>query len=379
MFKGLILRRSIYSRRRPLKDDHIIVAMSSGVDSSVAAALLAREHKNVTGVFMANWSMDAKCVESDWNDVQRVCDHIGIPSSRVNFEKEYWSDVFEPMLEMYRRGLTPNPDVGCNRYVKFGSMIEHLSKTFSKQNWWLATGHYSRILKSESSGEHHLLRAKYMPKDQSFYLSMMKRDIIPRVLLPLGEYTKPEVREMAVEMQLPTSHKPDSQGLCFVSQSGNFRSFLDEYLPACPGNIVTPDGKVWGKHKGLWHATIGQRSGISMPQGDPKYKGVWFVSEKRPEANEIVIVKGSDHEALLRNCIKAKDWVWLTDTLPCVSELSIQFRSLQEPIPLKSADFDMGVLVLSQSCKGMAPGQNVVVYHGEQVMGAGFIMSTECV
>ncbi|CDK24235.1 unnamed protein product [Kuraishia capsulata CBS 1993] len=376
-----------YTQPRPAEDDTIVVSMSSGVDSSVTAALYAQRYKNVHGIFMANWTSenDKSCTEGDWREVQHLCKQIGIPCSRVSFEHEYWADVFIPMIDMYRAGLTPNPDVGCNKYVKFGKMVEHLHDSFGDQgkNWWLATGHYARMMQHDESGQLHLMRGTQTEKDQSHYLSTIPHNAMSRLLFPLGHFSKPQVRQMASQMGLISSSKPDSQGLCFVSHTGNnFRDFLDSYIPENPGDIITEDGLVVGKHKGLWHATIGQKSGVSMPQGDPKTKGVWFVSEKRPETNELVIVRGGNNPSLFKNGLVVQDWYWLSPdlgtSLPPLDELTVQFRSLQSPIPLLSLfakDSELKFL-LARPYKGIAPGQTLVLYHGERVLGSGVITST---
>lgn len=365
----------------PKPDDKIVVAMSSGVDSSVTAALYASKYKNVQGIYMANWSQTAKCTEAEWNDVQKVCGQIGISCERVNFEKEYWNEVFLPMIDMYQRGLTPNPDVGCNREVKFGKLIEHLTlKLGTSKNWWLATGHYARI--SHSATESILSRGSNKAKDQSFYLSSIPYDALRRTLMPLGHYKKEEVRELARTFGLHTANKPDSQGLCFVSQEhSNFRDFLNEYIPTKVGNIITEDGKVWGKHQGIWHATIGQRLGTSMPQGDPRYSGVWFVSEKRVETNEIIIVRGRDNAKLFKRNAYVTGWRWLGNgEMKCHGDkLNVQYRSLQTPNKLSGFDFhgkDSLTLEFDEKQRALAPGQNIVLYNDDRVLGCGVLTGT---
>lgn len=369
---------SDYVRVEPKQEDEIVIAMSSGVDSLVAAGIYAKKYKNVRGIYMANWSQTAKCTERDWNDVQKVCHDLKIPCERVNFEKEYWNDVFQPMLNMYEKGLTPNPDTGCNKYVKFGCMIDHLTAKFPRdKKWWLVTGHYARVMLHQPSGQYHLLRAYSKDKDQSYYLSSIPQEALSRVLMPIGHYVKPDVRELAKELNLHVSSKPDSQGLCFVSQEQNsFRDFLNDYIEPNPGNIVTEDGKVWGKHQGLWHATIGQKSSISMPQGDPQYKGVWFVSEKNFETNELVIVRGRDNPKLYKQEVNVDDFQWMnSDNSDSSSEITFQYRSLQTPIKVESmarkgANY---TIKLAEKVRALAPGQNVVLYRGNQVLGSGVI------
>lgn len=365
-----------YIQQSPDSGDEIVIAMSSGVDSSVAAAMYASKYRNVRGIYMANWSQTAKCTESDWNDVQKVCHQLKIPCERVNFEKEYWNDVFQPMLSMYERGLTPNPDTGCNKYVKFGKMIEHLTSTLPNKKWWLVTGHYARIMYHTPSREYRLLRGYSQQKDQSYYLSSIPQSVLSRVLMPIGHYVKPQVRQLAKEYNLHIASKPDSQGLCFVSQEHTkFRDFLNEYLPPNPGNIITEDGKVWGKHQGLWHATIGQKSSISMPQGDPKYHGTWFVSEKLPETNELVIVKGGNNPKLFHSGVNVTDWQWLNGEPENYDNLQLQYRSLQDPLPVVSVKpVPSGLdIELRDKTRAMAQGQNVVLYSGNQVLGSGVI------
>lgn len=350
--------------------------MSSGVDSSVAASLY-KDYPNVMGIYMANWQRNAKCNEEEWKTVNQVCDQLGIPCERVNFEKEYWQQVFNPMIENYSSGLTPNPDLDCNKYIKFGELIHHLDHQYNK-DYWLVTGHYSRIMEGRNGLE--LLRSVYGQKDQSYYLSSINKYVLSKILLPIGHMTKPQVREIANDLDLVNKDKPDSMGLCFVSQDEKkFDKFLDDYIEPKPGNIITEDGKIWGQHNGLWYGTIGQKSKISMPQGDPKYKGTWFISEKRYDTNELVIVKGTNNPALYKNKIKIGKFTWLQPPEPYLTgKFTIQYRSLQSPIEVdtleEGGDFVNIKLVNHQ--RAMAPGQNIVVYDGERVLGSGVLLAT---
>ncbi|KAF8002261.1 hypothetical protein HF325_003226 [Metschnikowia pulcherrima] len=285
-----------FPQAQPDPQDEIIVAMSGGVDSSFTAALYASSYKNVRAIYMANWSQTAKCTELDWNDVKKVCERLQIRCERVNFEREYWSDVFSPM------------DL----------------------------------------------------KDQLYYLASIDKSVLQHVLMPLGHYRKQEVRRLAKEKYgLHTAAKPDSTGLCFVNPNHTkFRDFLNEYIPPNPGNIITEDGKVWGRHQGLWHATIGQKLGITMPQGDPNYKGVWFVSEKRVHTNEIVIVRGRDNPKLYKNGL---------------------YQSLHVPVSVTLVEEIPGdnvKIILKDKQRAMAPGQNVVLYDGYKVLASGKIAQT---
>lgn len=392
-----------FKQMLPDQDDEIVISMSSGVDSTVCAKMFTSRYKNVRGIFMANWSSDklinngsnSKCtVDEDWLQVREICEHLKIPCERVNFEKEYWTQVFEPMLNEYEKGYTPNPDIGCNKYVKFGKMIEHLNKIFpqngeSGKKWWLVTGHYAKILKDTENGDFRLFRADYKQKDQSYYLTSMPNDVLGNVIMPIGHYTKPEVREIAKDYDLLTKDKPDSQGLCFVSQVGKFKDFLNEYIPPNPGDIITEDGKVWGKHHGLWSATIGQRSGISMPQGDPKYKGVWLVSGKNIEKNQLIISRKDDKDAFYKDLINVdlNTWYWMVNDINWdqikkeiesgSNRINCQIRSLQIPNVIETFQLVKNGQEISfkinEKIFGVAAGQILALYKDDMLLGSGVI------
>lgn len=357
--------------------------MSSGVDSSVAAALLLRSghpRENLQPFYMANWSPAAnpvsmaparlpynkprqqsydkqqsfeseKCTEKEFNDVKAVCSAMGLKEPLyTSFEKEYWNEVFMPMIEMYQRGKTPNPDVECNRQIKFGSVVERLENEFEKdpttvgegRKWWMATGHYARVSYHIPTNSAHLLRSCDPNKDQTFYLSMIPPSILPRLIFPLGSHglSKPAVKALARELSLPgwrpgEPERAESMGLCFVEPGGGrgksgFRRWLREYLEPKPGNIIVgpsrsfspdqesntrphaaPEGMVIGEHQGLWHATIGERSHCEFPQGDPRFSGKWYVSRKYKESNTLEVVKGLDNASLFGKGMVMEDWRWL--------------------------------------------------------------------
>ncbi|KAK9473626.1 tRNA-specific 2-thiouridylase [Dipodascopsis tothii] len=417
-----------YDTPTPAPGDVVYVAMSSGVDSSYVAHLMASRHADVRGIYMVNWTpsliapgygarpaeraeqraagKQPDCVDSEWATVQAVADQIGIPCERVNFEREYWLDVFEPMVDGFRAGETPNPDVGCNRTIKFGRLLDHLAARHAAdgRRWWLATGHYAGISR-HSSGHLHLLRPRDTKKDQSFYLATVRPDAYGRMLLPLAETTKNEVRALAKAAGLVTADKRDSQGLCFVgtfrppakdlpgvsrrspARAGRaFRDFLAEFIPDNPGNIVTADGRVVGRHRGLWHATIGQRSGVCMPQADPATAGVWFVAAKDRVRNEVVIVRGSDNPALFSAGARVRDFHWTV--LPAERE-SVLAGAVPLEIQVKSLEHDRAAAVdlteapagltmrFSRPLRAVAPGQNLVLYAGDRVLGAGVIDAAE--
>ncbi|CCH61632.1 hypothetical protein TBLA_0F00880 [Henningerozyma blattae CBS 6284] len=400
------------AQRIPSKFDNVVVAVSGGVDSALAASLYSTIYPNTRAIYMQNWSKsqslsdprEEPCYNRDWREAVKVAEFLGIPMEKVNFESDYWIDVFEPMLNSYKMGITPNPDIGCNRFIKFGRLTEYLDNKYGQDNYWLVTGHYSRVLdyiggKSERSL--HLLKSYYKQKDQSYFLSQINPIALRRLLLPVGHLTKPEVREYARQLGLPNSSRPDSQGICFVnnSQTGKFKNFLKHYLDNNPGDIITIDKstnkkKVWGKHQGIWSYTIGQKVGISMPQSDPQYKGTWFVSDKIIDKNEIVIVKGNNNPELYHDTLKVqsfkplivgftKEWF---ETECSKGTLKMQYRSLQDPVPIKFATIHSSPsddsyqpysiqLTLSHAQRAIAPGQYCCIYWNQAVLGSGAITS----
>ena len=410
------------SRIDSANEPKIIIAMSSGVDSSVCAGLFKLlGFNNIQGVYMQNWGgaasadgEEGKCWEKDWRDVQGLGKFLDIPVEKVDFQKEYWCDVFQPMVESYEHGTTPNPDLGCNKYIKFGKLVHYLDQEY--ENYYLVTGHYSRIMYSvlNSVRKPALFKAFDSTKDQSYYLSQIDgAKVLRKVLFPLGNLKKSEVREIANMMTLPTAAKKDSQGICFVQNSqskGNFTKFLANYTTEESGNIVsfengdTTKKHVWGKHKGMWSYTIGQRIRIPIPQIEP-FKGQWFVSRKLKETNEIVIVKGKDHPSLFRDTVLIKDFQFMNadETDECdfsLSELekriddksrqnlNIKYRSLHsEPIKVLSLDRFMTLndekrdvivkLKLETSQRAITPGQYCCLYDEAKVIGCGTIMEGE--
>ncbi|KAK7203358.1 tRNA-specific 2-thiouridylase [Myxozyma melibiosi] len=368
--------------------------MSGGVDSSVVAFLMAQGYKNVTGVYMANWSMPRTqdlesgmlCTETDWADVQSVCESLAIPSIRLSFEKDYWTEVFDPMLRQYEAGTTPNPDVSCNKYIKFGKLYDAVEKMAQERKtgkWWLVTGHYARVARHIPTGQTHLLRPADSRKDQTYYLSNIDHRRLPNILFPLHQYSKPEIRQIAVDNNLPTAYRPDSQGLCFVSGYTHFREFLAEFIDPNPGDVVTVDGKVVGKHDGLWGWTVGQRSGVTMPQGDPECAGAWYVVDKRIATNEVVIARGRINEWLLSDAITCTDWTWMAaadevESLVKLAEdgkLQVRIRSLSDPEAVSKLEILPGgekvAITFARPLDSVASGQTTVVYSGDRLLGGG--------
>ncbi|KAH3679345.1 hypothetical protein WICMUC_001085 [Wickerhamomyces mucosus] len=376
-----------YKQLQPSKKDLIIVAMSSGVDSSVAASFY-KDFPNVQGIFMQNWNqLDSnRCLEKDFNDVLKIGEQLKIPIDLCNFEKDYWLNVFEPMINSYSQGITPNPDINCNRFVKFGRLINYIEKKYQNKDYWLVTGHYSRVLENLRTGKMELLKGYYKQKDQSYYLSQINNKVLNKLLLPIGHFTKPEIRDIASELDLYTAKKPDSTGLCFVNPSqGKFNDFLRQFIEEKPGSIKTKDGKVWGKHEGLWSYTRGQKlRGISLPQGDINYRGSWYISEKNILKNEIIIVQGVNNEELFDQQVYIEGFVPLDEGIDIgnvpIDELRVQYRSLQKSVKLSEV-INLGsgkfLFKFKDPRRAVAVGQYLCVYHFDRCLGSGIIHATE--
>ncbi|KAF7726262.1 hypothetical protein EC973_008972 [Apophysomyces ossiformis] len=338
--------------------------MSGGVDSSVSAALLKNQGYHVEAIYMRNWdTADERGVctsAEDWQDVQKVCEHLKIHCRQIDFVKEYWTEVFQQTIEDYEAGLTPNPDIACNRSIKFGALLKKVP-----EDVWLATGHYCR------SRDGKLLRGRDPLKDQSYYLSTVTESAIRRTLFPLGEFeSKAQVKAMAHQLGLHVATKRESMGICFVGQRKRFAEFLAEYIPQSPGPAVDLEGHLIGRHTGLFGYTIGQASRIC--HGSEK----WFVARKCLESNTLVCVPGSNHPALFHSACLARNWVWINDP-PFEKEMMVdaQVRYRQKPekaILTHQPDGRYAVRFL-RPVRAMAPGQQVVVWQNDWCLGGGVI------
>ena len=354
------------------QETRIVVGMSGGVDSSVAAYLLKQQGYDVIGLFMKNWDDTdefGQCTaDLDAEDVRRVCDQIGIPYYTVNFEKQYYDQVFTYFLDEYKKGRTPNPDVMCNRYIKFG---EFLQKALDLGADYIATGHYAQI--DEQNGKFRLLRSNDANKDQTYFLNQLNQFQLSKAMFPIGHLTKQQVREIAAQANLSTAHKKDSTGICFIGER-NFKEFLSKYLPAQPGEIRTFDGKVLGRHDGLMYYTLGQRQGLGIGgigTGEP-----WFVADKDLENNILYVVQGADNPRLFSDGLAATTVNWISGEPPAETfSCTAKFRYRQP-------DQEVTVIVRSENeCevrfrekqKAVTPGQAVVFYDGEVCLGGGII------
>jgi len=352
------------------KDIRVVVGMSGGVDSSVAALLLKEQGYDVIGIFMKNWDdtdENGVCTATeDYNDVIRVCNQIGIPYYAVNFEKEYWNKVFTYFLDEYKAGRTPNPDVMCNKEIKFKAFLEHAMKLGAD---YLATGHYAQV--KEIDGEVKLLRGKDENKDQTYFLNQLSQDQIKRVMFPIGHLDKPEVRELAKKAELATASKKDSTGICFIGER-NFKEFLSQYLPAQPGNMETIDGEIKGKHDGLMYYTIGQRHGLGIGgSGDP-----WFVVGKDLNRNVLYVGQGFDNDLLYSDEIIATNVSWVSDrkkegSFTCTAKF--RYRQPDNGVTVYLMDDNKVKVVFDEPIRAVTPGQAVVFYNGEECLGGGTI------
>lgn len=349
----------------------VLVGLSGGVDSSVSAALLLEQGYEVSGGFMKNWSDGTDDESCGWRverrDAMRVAAKLGIPFHTFDFEAEYRAKVYEYMIEEYRAGRTPNPDVLCNKYMKFDLFLKKADELGCD---FVATGHYARA-ERDADGVRHLLAGIDQNKDQSYFLCQLTQEQLKRVLFPVGHIEKPEVRKLAHKFGLPVAEKKDSQGICFVGKV-DMADFLAARIQPHEGNIVTTDGKVIGKHKGFEFYTIGQRGGLGVGGGTP-----YYVVERRPETNEVIVAVGDEDPALYRSELIATQ---LTETVAGNIEkylgkkLSARIRYRQPLAECQMVMEEGGLRVtFMQPQRAVAPGQFIAFYDGEELIGSGII------
>lgn len=363
-----------------MTEDHshtrVVVGMSGGVDSSVTALLLKRQGYDVVGVFMKNWDdtdENGVCTATvDYEDVAKVASKIGIPYYSVNFEKEYWDRVFTYFLDEYKKDRTPNPDVICNKEIKFKAFLDYAKKLGAD---YIATGHYADLRRDEN-GNMHLMRAKDQNKDQTYFLSQLDHEQLDKVLFPLAHYTKPEVRQIAREAGLATADKKDSVGICFIGEDGHFREFISHYLPAQPGKMETLDGKVVGQHDGLMYYTIGQRRGLGLG-GNRHSNAPWFVVGKDQSKNVLYVGQGYHNPALYATHLEASDIHWVDDVVSRYGtefHCTAKFRYRQKDVGVSvKIDGPQVTVKFDQPARAITPGQAVVFYDGQECLGSAII------
>jgi len=353
----------------------VVVGMSGGVDSSVVALRLKQQGYDVVGVFMKNWDdtdENGVCTATeDYKDVAKVAANIGIPYYSVNFEKEYWDRVFTYFLDEYKKGRTPNPDVICNKEIKFKAFLDYALDLGAD---YVATGHYAKLSRDEN-GHMHLMRSVDQNKDQTYFLSQLSTEQLDRVMFPIGDITKPEVRAMAKEAGLATAEKKDSVGICFIGEK-NFKSFLGHYLPATPGKMMTVDGEVKGDHAGLMYYTIGQRRGLGIG-GDGEDNEPWFVIGKDLTKNILYVGKGYHNEHLYATHLDASDIHWVNsidrgNEFHCTAKF--RYRQKDTGVTVKISDDGQKVtVVFDDPVRAITPGQAVVFYDGAECLGSAII------
>lgn len=355
----------------------VIVGMSGGVDSSVSAYLLMEQGYQVEGLFMKNWDEDdgtEYCTaKEDLADAQAVCDKLGIKLHTANFAAEYWDNVFEHFLLEYKAGRTPNPDILCNREIKFKAFLDY-AKVLGAD--FIATGHYVRRLDHE--GRTFLLRGLDNNKDQSYFLHAVGEQEIKQTLFPVGELEKPEVRRIAEEQGLATAKKKDSTGICFIGER-RFKDFLQQYLPAQPGTVETSDGEEIGRHEGLMYYTLGQRQGIGI--GGTKNHGdqPWFVVGKDLNRNVLIVGQGKQHPLLFSDSLMSSEIYWVNEEpeqFPFTCTAKVRYRQPDQTCTINKINNEY-VITFEDSQRAVTPGQSVVLYTGDTCLGGGVIETTE--
>ncbi|MGV6817274.1 MAG: tRNA 2-thiouridine(34) synthase MnmA [Thiotrichales bacterium] len=355
------------------KRSKVIVGMSGGVDSSVTALHLLEEGYYVEGLFMKNWEEDDDAeycaAAEDLKDAQAVADQLGIRLHTVNFSAEYWDRVFEYFLTEYRAGRTPNPDIVCNREIKFRAFLDH-ALTLGAQ--WIATGHYARI--TRSAHEIQLRKGKDPQKDQSYFLCALNEQQLERAMFPLGGLEKTEVRARAARAGLATYAKKDSTGICFIGER-KFKDFLQRFLPAQPGEIIDEHGKIIGEHQGLMFYTLGQRHGLGIGGLTTASEEPWYVAVKDLQSNRLTAVQGHDHPLLLSQQLTASQVNWINGPpdIPCACTAKVRYRQSPQDCVIEQLDTETVTVRFTTPQRAVTPGQAVVFYQDDRCLGGAII------
>ena len=361
----------------------VILGLSGGVDSSVSLKLLKDQGYDVEAMFMRNWDSatnndilgnpdidDDLCPqEKDYQDAVKVCEQLNVKLNRIDFIEEYWNTVFTYFLNEYKSGRTPNPDIMCNKYIKFNAFLKYASSLGAD---YIAMGHYARVRHEKDKS--YLLRGVDSNKDQTYFLCQISQAQLRKSLFPVGDLTKEEVRKIANDANLWTAKKKDSTGICFIGER-NFKQFLKNYLPSTPGDIVTTDGKVIGKHDGLMYYTIGQRKGLGIGGSKEFENAAWFVCGKDLEKNHLIVGQGHDSKFLISNNCIATDLNWITDK-PIEGKLyqaKFRYRQADNDVTIKYLGEDKIQVFYKNGCRAVTPGQAVVIYDGEICLGGAII------
>ena len=353
----------------------VICGMSGGVDSSVSAFILQQQGYQVEGLFMKNWEEDDDTdyctAAADLADAQAVCDKLGIKLHKINFAAEYWDNVFEHFLNEYKAGRTPNPDILCNKEIKFKAFLEYAAEDLGAN--YIATGHYVRRRGTDDNAQ--LLRGLDANKDQSYFLYTLSSKQVGQSLFPVGDIEKPIVRAIAEDLGLITAKKKDSTGICFIGER-KFKDFLARYLPAQPGNIRTVEGDIIGRHDGLMYHTLGQRKGLGIGGVKGAGEEAWYVVEKDLVNNELIVAQGHDHSALLSTGLIAQQLHWvdrqpIREPLRCT--VKTRYRQTDVPCTIEPIDDESIKVIFDEPQIAVTPGQSAVFYLDEVCLGGGII------
>ncbi|MCK5002727.1 MAG: tRNA 2-thiouridine(34) synthase MnmA [Gammaproteobacteria bacterium] len=356
------------------KKEKIIVGISGGVDSSVAALLLLEQGYEVEGLFMKNWEEDDDteycAAAEDLADAQSVCDELGIKLHSINFATEYWDRVFKHFLDEYSAGRTPNPDILCNKEIKFRAFLDHALDLGADK---IATGHYART--ATVNGKAQLLRGLDNNKDQSYFLYTLNQHQLSHTLFPVGEYQKEKIRKLAEQRGLTTYNKKDSTGICFIGER-RFDTFLKQYLPAKLGDIKTTEGETIGTHSGLMYYTMGQRKGLGIGGLQNAAEDAWFVVDKNLDNNTLIVGQGHNHPRMLHNTLECKQLHWVDPEamrFPMTCTAKNRYRQPDQACKIEQISEDHHKVSFTELQRAITPGQSVVFYHDEVCLGGGVI------
>ncbi len=356
------------------EDRCVVVGLSGGVDSSVAAYLLQKQGYDVQALFMKNWEEDDEekyCSAAvDLEDSKHICGKLNIPLHTRNFSTEYWDKVFSYFLDEYRLGRTPNPDVICNKEIKFKTFLEHALDMGANH---IATGHYARV--KYLDGYYRLIKATDTNKDQTYFLYALNQKQLSKSWFPLGEITKPEVRQIAEQTGFSNYAKKDSTGICFIGER-KFKEFLGRYLPAQPGEMRTPEGEFIGHHDGLMYHTIGQRQGLGIGGLKTGSGEAWYVLGKDLENNTLLVGQGHDHPMLFRKQLTASQLNWISEPpahFPFSCMAKTRYRQQEQACAILQLDNNTCEVTFEKAQRAITPGQSIVFYAGEECLGGGVI------